>query len=207
MKKYILVVSLGLLLSGAVAAADDTMKSLFLFQQKMAKSGSTTAMMKLGEMYEQGQGTKQDLDKAIEMYRKAKEGGYADADTAIERVKHAREAQAEAAKHSKAREEAEKHRAEAERKAEQAREEALARKQAEEARREAEAREKAEQAARAKAAAEARHKAQQKKAQLAKAKAKAEAVAKTAQQPTEDDSGFKSDPCKGPAARVMSICK
>lgn len=216
MKKQILVVLIGMLVIGTSHATDDPMKSLFLFQQKMAKHGSTAAMMKLGEMYEQGQGTSQDFDKAIEMYQKARQGGQSDADAAIARVQQTREAQIKEAAMRKQREEAARRRTEAERKAElerkareKAQQEALARKRAEEkAQREARARAQAEQAAHAKAV-EAKRKAEQ--ARLAAARAESKVPNKTAetrqQKSEEQDSGFKSDPCKGPAARVMSICK
>lgn len=230
MKKYTLVVLLGFLFSGIVQSADDPMKSLFLFQQKMANNGSTAAMMKLGEMYEQGQGTAQDFDMAIKMYEKARNEGHSGAKSAIERVKRTRQEQIEAARRAKQRaaeqrrqaEEA-KRRAEERRKAErereareQARREALAKKRAQEkARREAEARARAEEAAqaRARAAAEARRKEQlareRKQREQAVVRANAEAAeANNKQEKTEqEDDGFKSDPCKGPAARVMSICK
>ena len=202
------------------------MQSLFSFQQAMANNGSTTAMMKLGEMYEQGVGTKQDLDKAIEMYRKAKAGGHTGADAAIARVLRTKQSLVDATRREKVqaveskRQEQERQRAEAERQAQAARQaEALARKRAEQARRDAEAKAKADQAARARAAAaaEAARRAQQ-QAQQEKARAEArkqqQAKAPAASDvPATNESGtntaetFKSDPCKGPAARVMSICK
>jgi membrane protein involved in colicin uptake len=240
MKKYILLVSFALLIPGMSHAEGDPMKSLFVFQQTMANQGNTTAMMKLGEMYEQGLGTKQDFAKAIEMYRKAKAGGHAGADAAIARVMRTRQAHADAARQNKTpsaddkqREQA-RQRAEAERQAEQerqaqlerqaqqerqarekARQQALARKRAEQARRDAKARAQAqaqaEQAARAKAAAtEAARRAQQ-QALLQKQRAQAKQQQAAAPQKTDNnnkkDESFKSDPCKGPAARVMSICK
>lgn len=243
MKKYLSIVLLGLVLSGVAVAQNDPMKSLFLFQQKMADNGSAAAMMKLGEMYEQGQGTEQSFDKALEMYEKARAAGHGDAQAAIARVKRAQQAQSQAAseeakraREARRRAEEAKRRAEAEREAEEARkareaarqkarQEALAKQRAEErarreaeakARREAEAR--AREAAREKAQAEARRKAQE-QARLEQARARAEAKAKakavkksgpTESQPEQADTDqeeFKSDPCKGPAARVMSICK
>ncbi|NNF96787.1 MAG: SEL1-like repeat protein, partial [Halobacteria archaeon] len=64
-------------------AADDPMQSLFMFQQQMAEGGNAAAMMKLGEMYEKGEGTKRDLNKAREMYEQAKAKGYPKADAAL----------------------------------------------------------------------------------------------------------------------------
>ena len=238
MKQYLSILLLGFMLGGVALAEDDPLKSLFSFQQKMANNGSTGAMMKLGEMYEQGQGTEQNFDKAIEMYEKARAAGHADAEAAIARVKRTRQAQnqaarneAERAREARRRAEEAKRRAEAERKAEAARkareaarqQKALAKQRAaeEQARREAAAKAQREaaarssqEAARAKTAAEARRKAQE-QARLKQARAQAEA--KTAgkseatggepEQIETDDERFKSDPCKGPAARVMSICK
>ena len=214
------------------------MQSLFSFQQAMANNGSTTAMMKLGEMYEQGVGTKQDLDKAIEMYRKAKAGGHTGADAAIARVLRTKQSLVDATRREKVqaveskRQEQERQRAEAERQAQAARQaelerqarekahqEALARKRAEQARRDAEAKAKADQAARARAAAaaeaarRAQQQAQQEKVRAEARKQQQAKAAAASDVPATNESGtntaetFKSDPCKGPAARVMSICK
>ena len=143
MNKYILLISFALLVAGLSHAAEDPMKSLFTFQQTMANKGSTTAMMKLGEMYEQGLGTKQDFGKAIEMYRKAKARGYVGADAAIARVIRTRQTLADTSRRRKQqtaeerRRIQERQRAEAEREARaKARQQALARKRAEQARRE-----------------------------------------------------------------------
>ena len=62
------------------------MKSLFVFQQKMAEKGNPKAMMKVGQMYERGDGVKKDLDKAIEMYQKAHDAGDAKAGVALQRL-------------------------------------------------------------------------------------------------------------------------
>lgn len=222
MKIQILLLSFALLVTGVSHAADDPVKSLFVFQQTMANKGSTTAMMKLGEMYEQGLGTRQDFDKAIEMYRKAKAGGHTGADAAIARVVRTRQALAEAARQEKEQAAEEKQRQQARQRAEaerqaylerQAREKerqkvALDRKRVEQARRDAAARTRAEQAARARAAAEAERKAQL-QARLKKSGTIArQQPAATAKRPASNKvESFKSDPCKGPAARVMSICK
>ncbi|MDY6981338.1 MAG: hypothetical protein SV201_15815, partial [Pseudomonadota bacterium] len=145
MKKYLSIVLLGLMLGGVAMAQDDPLKSLFSFQQKMANNGSAGAMMKLGEMYEQGQGTEQSYDKALEMYQKAREAGHSDAQAAIARVKRAQQAQSQAAS-----QEAERAR-EARRRAEEAKRRAEAERKAEEARKAREAaRQKARQEAQAK---------------------------------------------------------
>ncbi|HEB86517.1 MAG TPA: hypothetical protein ENI68_05830, partial [Gammaproteobacteria bacterium] len=83
-----------LILSLAIAttgyAASDLMVSLFKFQSKMVAQGNVEAIMKLGEMYEQGRGTKKDFNKALEMYKKALAQGHADAAKAIRRVETAK---------------------------------------------------------------------------------------------------------------------
>ncbi len=226
-------------------AADDPMKSLFMFQQQMAEGGNSAAMMKLGEMYEKGEGTPRNLDKAREMYQQAKAKGHPGADVALQRLnkqqpRAAKQVQENKAAQERARKEAEAKRQAAER--ERARQAELERQKAaqqkaaqeraaqlkaakEKAAREKSAREKAarEKAAREKAKRDALAKqkqeeaarraaqqraaqqklAQQKAAQEAAARKKAEAEA----QKEADKKGFKSDPCQGPAARVMSTCK
>lgn len=236
MKKYILLILFTFAFISMAHAGDDPMKSLFTFQQKMASNGSTAAMMKLGEMYEQGVGTKKNLDMALIMYRRAKNGGYPGADVAITRVLQTRQAAADSAKRKKLhnaemkQREQEQKRAEAEHRAQlerqqrervaaeraakaKAEKQAAARKRAEmraeQARRQVEqARIKAQMEARAKAIATAKEKARQQA--LAREKAQAQNVKPKAKVKDPDDKkpeSFKSDPCKGPAAKVMSICK
>lgn len=222
MKKYILLLSFAMIISGLAHGADDPMKSLFVFQQKMANRGNSSAMMKLGEMYEQGVGVKQDFDQAILMYRKAKSAGHAGADAAIARVNKTRRELSDKAKQEKEhaarekRRQQAKKRAEAKRQAEmerqariKARQEALARQRAERKRQEAIAREKA---ARAQAAMEAQRLARQ-QAEQEKEQARLQQASVDKQQTKKDQDTkksserFRSDPCKGPAARLMSICK
>jgi hypothetical protein len=242
-------------------AADDPMKSLFMFQQQMAEGGNSAAMMKLGEMYEKGEGTPRNLDKAREMYQQAKAKGHPKADAALNRLnkQQPRSAQKSNAAQEQARKEAEAKRQAAER--ERARQAELERQKSaqQKAAQESAAQQKAaqERAAQQKAAQEraAQQKAaqeraaQQKAAQqkAAKEKAKREALARqqqeeaarraaqqkaaqeraaqqklaqqkaaqeaAARKQTEEDKkqvekkGFKSDPCQGAAARVMSTCK
>jgi len=251
MKTLLVSLFVVVLAMGTSMAADDPMQSLFLFQQQMADGGNPAAMMKLGEMYERGEGTTRDLDKAREMYDKAKAKGHPKADAALSKLdkQQARvnkQAQKEkAAKDKAAKEKAAKEKAAQEKLArEQAAKEKAARQQAakEQARKDAQAkslaaeREKAraelerqkaafQQAAREKAAREkaakekakrdalarkkqdeaARRAAQQKAAQQKLAQQKAAARKKAEKEAGKI--GFKSDPCKGAAARVMSTCK
>ncbi len=86
MNRFTLVFLLIALVSGDAFAVDDTMVSLFRFQSQMANSGNVEAMMKLGAMYEEGVGTKQDLDKALKIYRQAQARGAKEAAASIKRV-------------------------------------------------------------------------------------------------------------------------
>ena len=204
-------------------------------------------------------GTKRDLDKAREMYEKAKAKGHPKADAALsklnkqqsrvtkqaqkEKAAQDRAAKEKAAKEKAAQQRAAKERAAKEKAAQQraakekARKDAKAKTLAEErnkaraelerqkaahqqaaretAAREKAAKEKAKRDALAKKQQEeaarraAQHKAAQQKAaqqKLAQQKAAQDAARKKAEKEAEKK-GFKSDPCQGAAARVMSTCK
>lgn len=86
MKGLITTLMLSLLMPAMGYAASDPMVSLFKFQSQMVEQGNVEAIMKLGEMYEQGQGTRRDLNKAIEMYERAQAQGHPDAVKAIHRI-------------------------------------------------------------------------------------------------------------------------
>lgn len=57
------------------AGVDDADERLFKVQSAMAQKGNTRAQYYLGEMHEQGLGTKQDIDEAFKWYTKAAEQG------------------------------------------------------------------------------------------------------------------------------------
>lgn len=57
------------------AGLDDADERLFKVQLAMAEKGDTRAQYYLGEMHEQGLGTKQDVDEAFKWYTKAAERG------------------------------------------------------------------------------------------------------------------------------------
>ena len=57
------------------AGLDDADERLFKVQLAMAEKGDTRAQYFLGEMHEQGLGTKQDVDEAFKWYAKAAEQG------------------------------------------------------------------------------------------------------------------------------------
>ncbi len=78
---------LSLLLAVPVAHTEtDPLVSLFRFQKRMAEGGNVKAMMKVGEMYENGDGTPRNYDKALQMYRQARANGEPAAEAAIRRV-------------------------------------------------------------------------------------------------------------------------
>ena len=57
------------------AGLDDADERLFKVQLAMAEKGSTRAQYYLGEMHEQGLGTRQDVNEAFKWYAKAAEQG------------------------------------------------------------------------------------------------------------------------------------
>src|SRR3989344_3743256 len=57
------------------AGLDDADERLFKVQMTMAEKGNTRAQYYLGEMHEQGLGTKQNVDEAFKWYAKAAEQG------------------------------------------------------------------------------------------------------------------------------------
>ena len=188
-------------------AETDPLVSLFNFQMRMAEGGNVKAMMKVGEMYENGEGTPRNYDKALEMYRRARAKGESSAEAAIRRVEAKRRrtashtgaaSRATGPASSKAgtttpqkRSSQKKLRTESSRKAamEKARREAAARKAAQEkARREAAARKAAKEKARREAAARkaarerARREAAARRAAQQKEQARREAAARKAEQ-------------------------
>lgn len=233
MKKQILFLLFSLAVSSAAyAAGQGPLQSLVNFQQQMVNRGSTLAMMELGKMYEQGTGTKQNLDKALELYRRAKAGGQAGADAAIARVLRLKKTLAEDAKLKKQQLIQQKLRAQQQKQAEaeqqaqlaraakakaariareKARQQALAIQRARLARmRAAQARANAERAARARAAAAtaAQEKARQQAAQKEKPVQTAEkpAVVKKKTSTKKYKDTFESNPCKTAAASLLSLC-
>ncbi len=91
MKRLIITLILSVMMATTAYAGSDPMVSLFKFQSQMAAQGNVEAIMKLGEMYEQGQGTRKDLNKALEMYKKAQAQGHNNAANAIRRIEKAKE--------------------------------------------------------------------------------------------------------------------
>lgn len=83
----ILFLSAGLFsLPLSVFAANDNFQSLFNFQTKMAAQGSTEAMIKLGEMCEEGLGTEKSVERAKEWYQHALEKGHPDAQSHLDKL-------------------------------------------------------------------------------------------------------------------------
>lgn len=135
-----------LLGSHAAVAADDMWDGVFAYQKKMADYGNAEAQTKLGEMYEEGHGTAQDFDIALEWYQKAATQGYAPASKKIEQLKLRKQRAIAEAKAEEQRKLAEKARRERERAEQQkAEQERIAQEKAEREAAEKAAREKAEQ--------------------------------------------------------------
>jgi TPR repeat protein len=130
-----LLLSSGLLfLPLTLPAADDNLQSLFNFQTKMAAQGSSEAMIKLGEMCEEGLGTEKSEERAQEWYQKARDKGNPDAQPHLDQLQKKREraVQERAAREKAAREQAAREQAAREQAArEQAEREQAARQQAE----------------------------------------------------------------------------
>ncbi len=74
MKAMVLFLML-LLLQGAAAGAEVSIKQL----RQSAERGNAIAQFKLGYMYDQGQGVRQDAAEAMKWYRKAAEQDHAGA--------------------------------------------------------------------------------------------------------------------------------
>lgn len=55
---------------------DSMMKKLLEFHTKMAKQGNLESIVKLGTMYERGEGVSKDRNKAIKLYKLAADQGY-----------------------------------------------------------------------------------------------------------------------------------
>ncbi len=68
-------------------AVDDDWKSVFKFQTQMAEYGSAKAQYILGEMYQDGRGTRRDYTKALEWYNKAKINGHSNAIVKIKQLR------------------------------------------------------------------------------------------------------------------------
>lgn len=217
-----------------VYAGDDPSKELFEVTQRFAEAGSREGQFKLAEMYEEGRGTPVDLDKARMWYRKAADGGHAEARRRLDDWDARQQARAEKGRQAalakqqteeRARQEAlaakrraeeqEHARIEAERRAKAAREEQAARQRAERERQAAEARARREAEKRA-AAEKARRAAELQQAQEAQSRQAAgkAAAGGDSEKPSTDaandggkEESFEVDPCKTSAARFMSTCR
>lgn len=106
--RALLLASSLVLLPFTLHAADENLKSLFNFQTRMAAQGNSEAMIKLGEMYEEGLGTDKSDERAREWYQKAHDAGNPDGQHHLEQLEKKRErvAQERAAREQAAREQA-----------------------------------------------------------------------------------------------------
>ncbi|MBI3575715.1 MAG: SEL1-like repeat protein [Gammaproteobacteria bacterium] len=166
--RYFILLPLLLLLAPAVPAAegDDPYVKLFKVQQGMAEKGDPLAEFYLGEMYQEGLGTKVDLDQALFWYKRSAAKGNA---LAKKRLADTEREQTEAEKAKR-------------RAAERAREAAEARAQ-QKAEADAKAKQKTE-TAKLKTDTKAKQKADAEAARLAKEEE--EAKAQLAKKPEED---------------------
>lgn len=224
-KTLLLTLIIFITMTSAAFAAGDPMKSLFLFQKQMADKGNSSAMMKMGVMYERGEGVDISFANALKMYEKANQAGNPKAQVAIQRLKNIKnksdnKQKLKAQKKQRALNAAKlkkQRQAAAQKKAQEAannkalreklnKEKAAKAKAAAKAKsaRDAKAKAKAEQKAKAKAARDARAQA---KIQAAKDAKAARLAAKKKKESKGKKEGFKSDPCKGKAARLLSICR
>jgi len=75
---HILLLAAGLLAGSLVHAAglDDAYERLFQAQLAIAQKGDPQGMYHLGEMYENGLGTEENHEKALEWYDRAAKGGH-----------------------------------------------------------------------------------------------------------------------------------
>lgn len=233
MNRLIFISLMLVFVSMKVFAANDPMVSLFKFQLQMAKTGNVEAMMKLGEMYEDGVGTKQNLVQALKTYRQAWEKGAKGAAASIKRVEQEKEygsaaskraAKQKLAKEKAAREKLKHDKAMREKAAREklkrdkaTREKALRAKAAhnkaikERAARETAVRERAlrDKIARVKAARirAAQENAAQKQAAKEKAATEKAAKEQAARKQAARKGKFAADPCHTPAARFISTCR
>ena len=200
-RRFIHVLLLTAFVSVTAVAADDVMVSLFKFQLKMANSGNVEALMKLGEMYEQGAGTKQDLNMALEMYQLAQVNGKKEAAASIKRVekkqKYGSTTREKAANDKAARDKAARDKA------------ARAKAARDKATRDKAARDKAarDKAARDKAAREQAAQERTIKERVAAEKATQKETTHTITAKKKAEERFTTDPCDTPAARFMSNCR
>lgn len=175
-----------------------------------AASGNPDAQYFLGKMYATGVGVPKSLNNALTWLNKATFNGVAEAEHEAIAVEEelARIRAKEAQKRAIALEEAKKKKLEEERqKAEQAKAAELKRQQ--EAQRKRQKELEQQRAAEEKQRIEAQKRAE--KEQLAQQKPKAKVEPEPAQATQEESADsketFVSDPCKGPQARFMSICR
>lgn len=101
-----IVLSAGLVfISPPSHAENSNLQSVFKFQTKMAAQGSAEAMIKLGEMCEEGLGTEKSDKNAEQWYLKARDKGHPEAQLHLNKLmqKREREARAQVAREQPAR--------------------------------------------------------------------------------------------------------
>ncbi len=178
-------------------ARDEVAVRLFEVQMALAKSGDAAGQFHVGEMYEQGLGTDQDLQKAQTWYKKSAGQGHEPAKKKLATWDRAKK---EAMKDEAAAvEEAIAAQLAREREAAKSRERAAAAAKGEKE-------SKAQKTAKARERAAAEKSRREAAARAAKAK-KAPAPVKAKGPAPKEDEGFSANPCKGPSAKFLSTCK
>ncbi len=207
LKKTILAFFLSCAVSAAYAdSKDETSVRIFQAQMQLAQSGDAAGQYYVGEMYEKGLGTDQDLRLAHTWYTKSAAHGNA---LAKDKLANWDRIQQEIAKAKEEAVRAKQIALEAAKAEQRATEAARAKEQAE-----AKEKERALAEARAKQQAQERERA----AQAVKARTATPPAPPPAAQPTKasvkaspteekDDAAFSANPCKGPSAKFLSTCK
>lgn len=197
---------LAFFLSCAVSAVhadpkDETSVRIFQVQMQLAQSGDAAGQYYVGEMYEKGLGTNQDLKLAQAWYTKSAAQGNA---LAKDKLANWERIQQEIAKAKEDAVRAKQIALEAAKAEQRAAGAARMKQQV------AEAKERAAAEARAKQAQEKERAAQAAKARTATPAPPAQTTKAAAKAPPtegKDDAAFTANPCKGPSAKFLSTCK
>ncbi len=83
----LLIVFLAGLIISSPASAKRSPEEAFHYQKHMAQAGYSSAIYKLGVMYQNGYGTKRNLAKALELYEESFKLGYKQAESRIGEIK------------------------------------------------------------------------------------------------------------------------
>jgi hypothetical protein len=76
---FIVIAMFLVMVNSSVYADKNIWRGVFIFNSKMANTGDIDAMFRLGELYEEGTGTDQDINEAINWYKTAADNGHSQA--------------------------------------------------------------------------------------------------------------------------------